>query len=127
LATEVLIITKDEDLIRRLERRTDPEQVSLRFARSGYEGSAIISSFSPALVFMDSDLAEVRIGSLPDSIVNDDRIPAARVVVAARNDHTGLFEGLSVLTIPAPLTAERVERIAAEAASPRTQTPSEAG
>jgi len=127
LATEVLIITKDEGLIRRLERRADPEQVSIRFARSGYEGSAIISSFSPALVFMDSDLAEVRTGFLPDSILNDERIPAARVVVAARNDHAGLFEGLPVLTIPTPLTAESVERIAADAAPTHTKSPSDVG
>ena len=123
LATEVLIITKDEELIRRLERRADPEQVSIRFARSGYEGSTIISSFSPALVFMDSELPEVRAGFLPDSILRDERIPAVRVVVAARKDHAELFEGLSDLTISAPLTAEDVERIAAETVQAHTKVP----
>jgi hypothetical protein len=120
LATEVLIITKDEGLIQRLEMRADPERVSIRFARSGYEGSAIISTFSPALIFMDSDLAEVRTGFLPDSILNDERIPAVRVVVACRRDHVGLFRGLPVHTIPAPFSAEEVESIAAEEARAHT-------
>ncbi|MFH1762614.1 MAG: helix-turn-helix domain-containing protein [Gemmatimonadota bacterium] len=123
LATEVLIITRDEGLIRQLERRADPERVSIRFARSGYEGSAIISTFSPALIFMDSDLAEVRNGFLPDSILRDERIPAVRPVVACRKDHEGLFDGLSILTIPAPFSADEVERIAAEVARHRTNAP----
>jgi len=123
LATEVLIITRDEGLIRRLEMSADPEQVSIRFARSGYEGSAIVSTFSPALILMDSDLAEVRVGFLPDSILNDERIPAVRLVVAARKDHVGLFESLPVLTIPAPFTAEEVERLAAQVARPQTNSP----
>jgi len=120
LATEVLIITKDEGLIQRLERRADPERVSIRFARSGYEGSAIISTFSPGLILMDSDLSEVRTGFLPDSILNDERIPAVRVVVACRKDHVGLFQGLPVLTIQAPFTVDEVERIAAEVARSHT-------
>jgi len=123
LATEVLIITRDEGLIRRLEKRADPEQVSIRFARSGYEGSTIVSTFSPALILIDSDLAEVRTGFLPDSILNDERIPAVRLVVAARKDHVGLFESLPVLTIPAPPTAEEVERLAAQVARPHTNSP----
>jgi excisionase family DNA binding protein len=123
LATEVLIITRDEGMIRRLERRTDPELVSIRFARSGYEGSAVINSFSPALVIMDSDLGEVRTGSLLESILDDERIPAARVVVVARKDHAGLFKGHNVLIITAPITSETVERIAGEAAGPRARIP----
>lgn len=123
LATEVLIITKDEGMIQRLEMRIDPEQVSVRFARSGYEGSSIISTFSPALIIMDTDLAEVRTGLLLDSIVNDGRIPAVRVVVAARRGDKGLFEGLPVLTTSAPVTAKDVEKIAAEAAGSRNRSP----
>ncbi|MCJ7628461.1 MAG: hypothetical protein MUO50_08750 [Longimicrobiales bacterium] len=118
-----MIITRDEGLIRHLERRADPERVSLRFARSGYEGSAIISTFSPAVIFMDSDLAEVRTGFLPDSILKDERIPAVRPVVAYRDGHEGLFDGLPMLAIPAPFSADEVERIAAEVARPRTNTP----
>ncbi|MBT8396472.1 MAG: excisionase family DNA-binding protein [Gemmatimonadetes bacterium] len=115
LATEVLLISKDESLVRRLEAGVDPEKVSMRFARSGYEGSAIISTFSPALVVMDSDLAEVRGRQLPESILGDDRIPAARIVVACRKGHRELFEGLPVLKIPAPFTADEITTLTEEA------------
>jgi len=123
LATEILIITRDEGLIRRLEMQADPEQISMRFARSGYEGSAIVSTFSPALVLMDSDLAEVRSGTLPESILQDERIPAARVVVACRKDHEENFGNLPVQTVPAPFTADEVQRLAAQVARVEANAP----
>lgn len=123
LATEVLIITDDESLIQRLEARTDPKLVSLRFARSGYESSAVVSTFSPALVVMDTDLPEVRTGLLVDSILNDERIPAARVVVGCRRDHAGLFDQGQVLLVPAPFTAHELEKLAAEVAGKHNNAP----
>jgi len=115
LATEVLIVTDDEALTHRLLMRADPEKVSIRFARSGYEGSAIVSSFSPALIVLDSSLAEVRNGQLPRSMVEDDRIPGSRVMVAVRGG-TRLqpFEGVQALS--APFTAGQIEKLAQEAA-----------
>jgi len=123
LATEVLVITSDESLIQRLEARTDPKLVSLRFARTGYEGSAVVSTFSPALILMDSDLPEVRTGFLVDSIVEDERIPAARIVVGCRRDHAGLFDEHPVRLVPAPFTAHEVEKLAAEVASTHNNAP----
>jgi excisionase family DNA binding protein len=123
LATEVLLITRDESLSQRLEAGVDPEQVCIRFARTGYEGSAIISTFSPALVIMDSDLSEVRAGRLPESILHDDRIPAARVVVACRKGHDELFDDLSVSRIPAPFTVDEVNALVEDVIQNHTNTP----
>jgi PleD family two-component response regulator len=123
LATEILIITRDDGLIRRLELQADPERISIRFARSGYEGSAIVSTFSPALVLIDSDLSEVRTGTLHGSILQDERIPAARVVVACRKGHEETFENPPVLTVPAPFTADDVERLAAQVARVEANAP----
>jgi hypothetical protein len=106
-----------------LEAETDSERISIRFARSGYEGSAVVSTFSPALVVMDSALSEVRAGRLPESILNDERIPAAKVVIACRKEHEGLFEGLPVLTIPAPFTGEEIDTLATEAVPNRAGAP----
>ncbi len=111
LATEVLVITKDEELVQRLESSVDPEQISMRFARSGYEGSAVISTFSPAVIILDSDLPEVRTGFLPESIRGDERIPAATVVVACRRGHDGLFLDQQAVTIQAPFSHEEVLRL----------------
>jgi len=117
------VITNDVGLTRRLESGADPERVSLRFARSGYEGSAIISTFSPALVVMDSDLSEVRNGGLPESIVNDERVPAARVVVICRSGHADLFENLPVLRIPYSFSAGELVALAEDVTGDHSSFP----
>ncbi|NIM51947.1 MAG: excisionase family DNA-binding protein [Gemmatimonadales bacterium] len=117
LATTVLVITRDEALTRRLEKQVDADKVSLRFARSGYESSTLIGTFRPAVVVMDSELPEVSGGSLLDSIVNDDRIPGVRVFVASREGEVEAVESRAVLTLAAPITAERIEQLAASVAS----------
>ena len=45
LSTEVLVVTRDDALTRRLQRDVEPNRVSLRFARSGYEASVSIAEF----------------------------------------------------------------------------------
>jgi excisionase family DNA binding protein len=112
LAMEVLIITKDEPMIRRLELQADPEKVSIRFARSGYEGSSVISTFSPALVLLDSALPEVRDRMLVESIARDERIPGVQVVVGCRKGDRAVVEGMDVLIVPAPFSADDLEELA---------------
>ncbi len=115
LATEVLIVTRDEALTHRLLMTADASLVSMRFARSGYESSAIISTFSPALVVLDSALLEVRDGELPRCIREDDRIPGTRVVVALREGDAPPVNG-EVPTLVAPFSATQIETLAKEAA-----------
>lgn len=122
LATEVLIVTRDEALTHRLLMRADSSLVSMRFARSGYESSAIISTFSPALVVLDSALPEVKDGHLPRSMREDERIPGTRVVVALR-DGDDLPTGADLDTLGAPLTARQIETLAEEAAGALARAP----
>ena len=122
LATEVLIVTRDEALTHRLLMRADPSVVSMRFARSGYESSAIISTFSPALVVLDSALPEVRDGGLPRCIREDDRIPGTRVVVALREGDGSVPDG-DIPTLGAPFTAKQIETLAEEAAVTLARVP----
>jgi len=112
LATEVLIVTRDEAMTHRLEMGAEPGVVSMRFARSGYESSAIIATFSPALIILDSGVAEVREGQLPLSMLKDKRIPGARVVVALREGDRVELDGEEILTLPAPFTARDIEGLA---------------
>jgi excisionase family DNA binding protein len=122
LATEVLIVTDDEALTHRLLMRASPEKVSIRFARSGYESSAIVSSFSPALIVLDSSLTEVRNGQLPRSMVEDDRIPGSRVMVALRDgSENTLPDGVQALTLP--FSASKIEKLAEEAADGLARAP----
>lgn len=118
MATTVLVVTRDEALIRRLEKRADAERVSLRFARSGYESATLIGTFRPAVVVMDSDLPEVREGRLPESIARDDRIPGVKVYVARRKGDEEAVRRLGLPTLAAPFTAEQIEQLAESVAGP---------
>ncbi len=126
LATTVLVITRDQALTRRLEKQVDSDKVSLRFARSGYESSTLIGTFRPAVVVMDGQLPEVSEGGLLDSIANDDRIPGVRVFVARRDEDEDAVGGRTVLTLAAPITAERIEQLAASVAGGRSRAAGDA-
>ena len=112
LSTEVLVVTRDDALTRRLERDVEPTRVSLRFARSGYEASVTIAEFHPTLVVLDSDLPEVRDGQLPEAIMRDERLPDATVFVACRQDHEVTVDRESAPTIEAPFTGDQLEGLA---------------
>jgi len=122
MATEVLMVTRDEALTHRLLMKVDPGAVSMRFARSGYESSSVVSSFSPALIILDSSLPEVRNGQLQTSMVDDTRIPGARIVVALREgDSPPRPQG--VATLKAPFTAADIERLAEGAVASPARSP----
>jgi excisionase family DNA binding protein len=118
LATTVLVITRDEALTRRLGKQVDASKVTLRFARSGYESSTLIGTFRPAVLVMDSQLPEVREGSLLESVVRDERIPGVKVFVARREGDEEAVSELGVPTLAPPFTAERIEDLAASVAGP---------
>lgn len=116
LATTVLVITSDEGLTRKVARHVDPARVTLRFARSGYEAATSVGAQCPALVVMDSDLAEVRTGALPETMLGDDRIPGIHVVIACREGHESEVADTGLPTVSAPVSAATLEELAAEVA-----------
>lgn len=118
LETEVLIVTRDEGLSHRIEKEAEANRISIRFARSGYQASATVSTFRPALVIMDSDVPEVREGHLARALLADERLPGVRVYVACREGHEAEVKDLGLPTVPAPFNGELVGRLAEEL--PRT-------
>jgi DNA-binding NtrC family response regulator len=112
LATTVLVITRDDALTHRLTKQIDDTRVALRFARSGYESSSIVSACRPAVVVMDSDLPDVLEGGLPESMLRDDRIPGAKVVVACRGGDEAAVRELAMPTIEAPFNGRQLEELA---------------
>jgi excisionase family DNA binding protein len=80
LSTQIIFITADEELVARIEwGKGDP--VALRFARNGYEASAIVQDFQPEVMIIDLEgLPDQGMGLL-DSIAADPRLPRVRVVL----------------------------------------------
>jgi len=80
LSTQVLFITTDEALTARIEW-LDQDPVALRFARNGYEASAIIQDFHPEVLIIDLEGLPDQGTGLLDSIAADPRLPRVRVVL----------------------------------------------
>jgi hypothetical protein len=88
LATNVLFITSDEDLIDRLSGEED-EKVTLRFARNAYEASAIIQDFRPAFAIIDAERIPAGDTELLDSLASDPRVPSLRIILVVPPGRTG--------------------------------------
>ncbi|MGA2269857.1 MAG: helix-turn-helix domain-containing protein [Bryobacteraceae bacterium] len=88
LPTNVLVITQDESLIQGLARR-ESESVNFRFARRGYDASAIISVWRPAFVVFDQAILETLGVALLDALASDQRTLGARILVAVRKGAIG--------------------------------------
>ena len=112
MTTSVLVVTRDDALTRRLEKEIDASSVTLRVARSGYETSLAIAAFHPSLVVLDSDVPEVRDGQLPESVMQDERVPGVTVYVARREGHEVTVDLESAPTIDAPFSAAQIEGLA---------------
>jgi len=110
LAASVLVATTDEALIGRLKAQAGSGRVVLQFARCGYECSTLVESFHPSVVVMDSGLPEVKDGRLVNSIMEDQRIPGVKVIIALRRgDQVTAPPGASVMS--APFTVRKIERL----------------
>lgn len=80
LPTNVLILSSDPQLINRLAREQDDE-VSLRFAQTPYEASAIFHEFWPAFVLIDVERIPERDTELLDSLAADPRLPGLKIIL----------------------------------------------
>ena len=110
LALTVLVVTNDEELIGDLKAQADSNEVALRFARCGYDSSTLIETFHPSVVVIDSALPEMKDGRLVESMLQDERILGAKVVIAVRKgDEMMAVPGASVMT--APFTIKKIEQL----------------
>jgi excisionase family DNA binding protein len=80
LATNVLLISADDELIDRLGNE-EHEAITLRFARNGYDASAMIEGFRPAFVAIDLESIPDGNKGLFESLAADPRIPGLRVIL----------------------------------------------
>lgn len=85
LGTQVLFISPDEELVSRIEWSED-ETVTIRFARNGYEASALIQEFRPEVAIIDLDGLPDHGFGLLDSIAADPRVPHIRVILVVPSE-----------------------------------------
>jgi excisionase family DNA binding protein len=78
----VLFITGDMELESQIEC-FDESSVILRFARNGYEASALIQDFRPEVLIIDMEAIPGHGLDLLDSIAADPRLPHVRVILVA--------------------------------------------
>ena len=88
LATNVMLITQDNELIDSLAGEAD-ERVTLRFARNAYEASAMFHDFQPAFAAVDVEFVPTRDTHLLDSLAADPRVPGLGVILVVPNDMSG--------------------------------------
>jgi len=80
MSTQVLFISSDEELLDRIEWTGD-DSVSMRFARNGYEASALVQDFRPEIAIIDMEGLPDQGFGLLDSIAADPRVPHVRVIL----------------------------------------------
>jgi excisionase family DNA binding protein len=112
LPTNVLVISQDESLIQDLAKR-ESESVAFRFARRGYDASAIVDVFRPAFVIFDQAILE-RLGvSLLEALASDPRTLGTRILVAIRKGSMGFRVRNKAVyaTIEEPFDADEIVAI----------------
>ncbi len=125
--TNVLVITRDENLIQDLAKR-ESESVTFRFARRGYDASAIVAVFRPAFVVLDQAVLESLGVALLDALASDPRTAGARIVVAIRKGSLNcrIHNHAVFATIEEPFKANElvalIERIPVEMITPEAST-----
>ncbi len=80
--TRVLVVSRDREMVRKLDAEKS-EDLSLRFARNGYEASALVESFQPAFVIVDAELPGREYEELVSCLSHDARVPGLKVFLAA--------------------------------------------
>ncbi len=112
LPSNVLVITCDENLIQDLARH-ESESIAFRFARQGYDASAVVQVFRPALVIFDQAVLETQGLDLLEALASDPRTAGARILVAVRKGSVGfrVHSPAVFATVEQPFQAEEIAAI----------------
>jgi len=115
MSTQVLFISSDEELVNRVDY-FDEGTITLRFARNGYEASALIEDFRPEIAIIDLDGLPDQGFGLLDSIAADARIPHIRVILVIPPESMGRMlqrprHRLVVSMLEKPQVCDRIEEV----------------
>ncbi len=81
LPTNVLAVTSDLDLVRRL-KEPEHEGLTIRFANNAYDAAAIVQDFYPALALVDQETSGDGDEGLVESLASDSRLPGLKIIAA---------------------------------------------
>ena len=101
LPTRVLVVTADDGLERSL-RAGGEEGWECRYARTGYEASAIISAFHPLIAVVDVEVDRGGGVDLVAQLETDPRLHGLRIVLAVARRGARLPQGLAVEVLRKP-------------------------
>ncbi len=106
------MITRDENLIQELAKR-ESGSIAFRFARRGYDASAIISVFRPGFVVFDQAILESLGVALLEALASDPRTAGARILLALRKGTIGNHFHSSAIfaTVEEPFQASEIVAI----------------
>jgi len=115
MSTQVLFISSDEELVNRVDY-FDEGTITLRFARNGYEASALIDGFRPEIAIIDLDGLPDQGFGLLDSIAADARVPHIRVILVIPPESMGRMlqrprHRLVVSMLEKPQVCDRIEEV----------------
>jgi excisionase family DNA binding protein len=118
MGTQVLFISPDEELVDRIEW-SEEDSVTMRFARNGYEASALIQDFRPEIAIIDMDGLPDQGFGLLDSIAADPRVPHIRVILVVPPDSIARImqrprHRLVVSMLEKPQLCDRIEEVVKE-------------
>lgn len=83
----ILVISQDPQFISLLEEGRH-EPFVLRYARNGYDASAMMERFQPGFVVLDCTTEGIDHADLIKSLSSDERVPGLRVILAVRSGAT---------------------------------------
>jgi excisionase family DNA binding protein len=113
LATNVLVITSDNELVDDLGVANDT--LALRFARNAYEASALIGTFHAAFVVVDQDLIANSQPDLLDCLIADPRLPGVRIILGVSKGRSARIrtplENAVVSALEKPFGQDRIAEV----------------
>ena len=81
-ATNVLVVTDDEELIETLKEGAAAAPFNLEFATCEYDCSALVQTFRPDFALVDCSLGTQRSSDITAHLATDPRLPFVRVILA---------------------------------------------
>lgn len=87
-AANVLTLTDNDILTAHLRRSAQSTPVNFEFADCEYSCSALVDTFRPDYVIIDCSLGPETVRDMVNHLVEDPRIPHARVILAVDSDET---------------------------------------